>query len=58
MVEQNKCKIQRSGIVRQFKKNDVVIEISGKPTDVPNDKVAPGVRVGDEVQWKARCWTT
>ncbi|BBH20757.1 hypothetical protein Back11_21020 [Paenibacillus baekrokdamisoli] len=54
--EGSNCIIQREGIIRQLDREAVHIDVNGKSVQVPVDKVASGLVVGNVVRWSGTHW--
>jgi hypothetical protein len=55
-MQDNKCKIKRTGILIRFEPETAVLVIDGREIHVPSAKVSPAVKEGDEVMWTGGEW--
>ncbi|KIL35684.1 hypothetical protein SD71_12380 [Cohnella kolymensis] len=57
-MSDNKCQIERRGIIKRFAEQTAMIEIEGKEIPVPKEKLAPNLVSGDVVKWVGNHWTS
>lgn len=51
------CQIERIGEVLEIQASFSLISINGKSIEVPKNKVAEGIALGDLVVWTGKCWS-
>ncbi|SFD71855.1 hypothetical protein SAMN05216378_1125 [Paenibacillus catalpae] len=54
--QQKFCKIERIGIVLEIDGDRILLEVEGKPVNVPRSKTADALVLSDRVHWNGSLW--